>query len=475
MADYFQSQPNFTNPSYATPEQLATQRAYAAELQKRSGQDVNRPAGAAANVLDAITAALVRNNANTTQQQAAQGNARDTASLISQLQGGKVDPNTAAQIYANPMASPESRALITHLIQPEPVKSEYGQPGYQSPAAGVQASPIQGPYTPAYRVHQGAEGVSTDAPFPSPGAPAPGVSPTGPPVQPSPKVWGDQEAQAAGLYPPAVPVPAPRPAMAPQGGPMQPSQPAPAGPPGVPTGPLTLDALAAKGREFAAAKTLTQAGATAQGEGNQEDVRGATAAPAIIKGLGLIKSTIQASPGVTFGPTAGWSADVKRVIANYAPGLSDEKSLAGADAIEKLNFGLASQLAKTVGGTQGELFKAIGSTPGTEKSKQGTLALIDMMQQDQLKSQQLGAVYRQYEQAGRLQDYPAAREQFLTRHPTINPLSGKPIEMDIAAARKAAAANPPAGISGPPVGTTHNGYRFKGGNPNDKAMWEPVT
>jgi len=34
MADFFQSQPNFTNPSYATPEQLATQRAYAAELKR---------------------------------------------------------------------------------------------------------------------------------------------------------------------------------------------------------------------------------------------------------------------------------------------------------------------------------------------------------------------------------------------------------------------------------------------------------
>src|SRR5580658_5082122 len=122
MADYFQSQPNFTNQSYATPEQLATQRAYAAELSKRSGENVNRPAGAAANVLDAITSALVRNNANDVQQRAAAGNAQNTAALISQLQSGKVDPATAAQIYANPMASPESRALISALVTPQAVK-----------------------------------------------------------------------------------------------------------------------------------------------------------------------------------------------------------------------------------------------------------------------------------------------------------------------------------------------------------------
>ncbi len=111
--------------------------------------------------------------------------------------------------------------------------------------------------------------------------------------------------------------------------------------------------------------------------------------------------------------------------------------MAGADAIEKLNFGLASQLAKTVGGTQGELYKAIGSTPGTEKSKQGTLALIDMMQQDQMKSQQLGQLYRQYESTGQLSQYPAAREQFLKSHPVTNPLTGRPIEADIQATRAA--------------------------------------
>jgi hypothetical protein len=53
MADF---SPSFVNPSYATPEQLATQRAYAAELQKRSGQDVNRPTGALANMITALTA-----------------------------------------------------------------------------------------------------------------------------------------------------------------------------------------------------------------------------------------------------------------------------------------------------------------------------------------------------------------------------------------------------------------------------------
>jgi hypothetical protein len=518
MADYFQSQPNFVNPAYATPEQLATQRAYAAELSKRSGETVNRPTGALANMITALTAGLTRNNADRLQSEAAAHNAQDFQTLISQLKGGSqaqpmpyapsaaissapssgpspsevasarsevmpsnkvwgdkeaesaglyeptkvaslgpaggpgggqapvagtpaaagpapsmpqqppvqmaggLDPAVMARVLANPMASPEQRALITLLIQPEAGKDVYNKPYYSSPLAPAGGQPQFGIAAPV----QAGE-VGTTQIISPPGSNA---------APPTSNIPGFNGSSSSGL-----------------------------------NSPSGIDALAAKGRELAAAKTLTQAGATAQGEGNQEDVRSATAAPAIIKGLGLIKSTIQASPDITFGPTAKWSAEAKRVIANYAPGLTDEKSLAGADAIEKLNFGLATQLAKTAGGTQGELFKAIGATPGTEKSKQGTLALIDMIQQDQMKAQQLGALYRQYEAGGKLQDYPAAREQFLTQHPTTNPLTGRPIEMDIKATREAASAAP---ANGPAVGTTHNGYRFKGGNPNDKSSWEKL-
>ncbi len=80
MADYFQSSPNFTNPAYATPEQLATQRAYAAELTKRSGENVNRPTGAIANMITALTAGMERNRAAELQSQAAGQNAGDVSS-----------------------------------------------------------------------------------------------------------------------------------------------------------------------------------------------------------------------------------------------------------------------------------------------------------------------------------------------------------------------------------------------------------
>lgn len=443
MSDYFQSQPNFINPSYATPEQLATQRAYADALTKRSGENVNRPAGALANMITALTAGLQRNNANQIQSQAAEGNAHDQSALIAQLQGGqKVDPDNLGHIMANPMASPETRALAVHLMTQKPIEDVAGRPAYSSPVTGVQAAPINGAFQPGFRAPETAGSVSTVTPFP-----APGMSPTGPraPIPSSPKVWGDKEAVAAGLYPTPQ---AGSGGGGPAPGAVLPAAPAPVAAPPASVG-SRIDALAAKDREFSAAKALTQGGAEAQTGVNQEDIRTASAAPAVIKDLGIIKGIIQTSPGIAFGPTAQMTAEAKRVIANYAPGLIDEKSLAGADAIEKLNFGLAGQLARSVGGTQGELFKAIGATPGTEKSKQGTMVLIDMLQQKAMKDQQLGQLYRKMEAGGQLAGYPAAREQFLTNNPVTNPLTGKPVQMDIAAARKSEAEAAPPKVSSP--------------------------
>jgi hypothetical protein len=420
MADYFQSSPNFVNPSYATPEQLATQRAYAEALTKRSGGDVNRPTGAIANMITALTAGMERNRANEVQSQAAEGNSQNLSAMISQLQGGqKIDPENLGHMIANPMSSPEQRALAIHLMTPKPVEDVAGRPGYASPVQGVKAAPVSGGFQPGFRAPETAGNVSTVSPIP-----APGIAPTGPamparaPVAPTRQDVVNPQGRVFGGtgFTPA------------NGGFGQPAPPASVS--------SRIDALAAKDRELSSAKAVTQGGAEAQAGVNQEDIRSSSAAPAIIKDLGIIKGIIQTSPGITFGPTAQMTAEAKRVIANYAPVLVDEKSLAGADAIEKLNFGLAGQLARSVGGTQGELFKAIGATPGTEKSKQGTLVLIDMLQQKAMKDQQVGQLYRQMEAQGALKDYPAAREKFLTDHPVTNPLTGKPVQMDIAAARQ---------------------------------------
>lgn len=448
MADFFQNSPSFVNPSYATPEQLANARSYADALTKRSGENVNRPAGAAANVVDAITAALLRNNANTTQQQAAQGNSQDYSTLIGQLQNGqKPDPQVIGHLAANPMASPEARAWATKLISPEATTSVYGQPAYASPAAGVQAAPIQGNFQPGYRVNQGAEGVHTDAPMPAPGvspagprmaAPPPGVSPGGPPL-PTPQAGSGGGVPQAGAGSPAAP-----PAAANQ--------------------PLTLDALAAKGREFAAQKAFTQGPADAQAAIVKGDIDAAATAPTIKRVAGVMLDDLQRNGDkMTFGPTAAWSNDIKRAAANYAPGLMKDQleTLASADSFDKMQAQLTGLLSKG-GGTDAQLFNNMHSVPGSHNSREGAEALLKMTLQ--VADQQQGL--RQFTaQAQNAPQYEAMRNDFYKRNPIINPLTNNPIALDVQNTKQASA----------------GGYEKTATNPQTGAklglrngQWEPI-
>jgi hypothetical protein len=422
MADYFSSSPNFVNPSYATPEQVAQQRAYAAELTKRSGENVNRPAGAFANMITALTAGIERNRANELQNQAAGQNASDLSDLITQLQSGNVNPQTAARVYANPMASPEHRALVGALIAPKAVEDVYGRPGTVSPAAGVRALPVQGNFQPGYRAPESAGSVATTTPFPAPGVPptagAPVMAPRAP-VPSSPNVWGDKEAEAAGLYPPSgggggqasgagLP-PAPAPAVSPAS---------------------RIESLAATDRRLSAEKARTESGAKAEGSVIESDVKRAASAPETLKGLGIMKNTIESvGDAMTFGPTAKMSNEARRVIANYAPGLVDEKALAGADAIEKLNLGLAGALSSQLGLNPSDIYRSVASVPGNEKSKAGTLALINMMEQAARNDQYVGTEIYQNSK-GNLDAYQLARAAYYQHHPIVNPITGNPVQID---------------------------------------------
>lgn len=442
MADYFDSSHNFTNPQYATPEQLAAQRAYADALMKRSGENVNRPTGALANMITALTSGLERRNANQIQSDATERNAQDMGSLISQMQGGdKVSPENLSHIIANPLASPEQRALAIKLINPEAVSDVYGRPGYASPVTGVRAAPVSGGFQPGFRAAETAGSVNTTTPFP-----APGVSPVGPatpptmipraPIPSTSKVVGDEEGVARGLYDPPAGGQAP--------GAVLPSASAPAIP--APVG-SRIPQLAAMDRNLSAEKNRTESGAKGEGEVILKDVTRSAAAPETLKGLGIMRNTIEAvGDKMTFGPTAKLSNEARRVISNYAPGLVDETALQGADAIEKLNLGLAGNLSQQLGLNPSDIYRSVASVPGNEKSKAGTLALINMMEQTARNDQYVGTTLYQ-KNRGNLAAYQEARQNYYENHPIINPITGNRVEID--AQKSAAAPSGPVRVSSP--------------------------
>ena len=88
LNDFFQDSPTYINPDYVTPEQRKQQRTYAEMLMKRSSGDVTRPAGAVANIIDALTGHLEMNRAGNLEQQALSHSTDQQAAMIAALQNG---------------------------------------------------------------------------------------------------------------------------------------------------------------------------------------------------------------------------------------------------------------------------------------------------------------------------------------------------------------------------------------------------
>ncbi len=454
MADYLTpSAPgNFSNPAYASPEQLKAQRDYAAELLKRSTEGATRPTGVAAAMIDALTSNIYRNNADRLQSQAAQQNAAGIGSIAAQLQGHQqLDPNTIGQLYASPMGSPEQRGLAQHLIQPQPITSPYGQPGYTSPNAGATAPGLPGNYAVGAPYSQGVEGASQSGLAPPPAAPSGGG------------VFGGMRSKPAGWQQGNVPPPAGAP-LPPLPGP-DPTTGIVGNAAGGYQGPMTLDQLAAKGRELSARKGIAES----QTGVAKSDFEAATAAPGIMRVADVMADDLKNHP-LNMGPTSETMTNIQKVIDQHLPGLmseADRKTLASNDSYQKSAAQLVGLLTKGgAGGTDAHLLVNMQSVPNQHNSREGALALLDMTKQVAAQTQALRAAT-----VGKVGDQlEMARNQFFAdpKNRIINPITGNPIAQDVAQQSKAA----PAG--GPPVGSTHNGYKFKGGNPNDKSSWEKL-
>jgi len=198
---------------------------------------------------------------------------------------------------------------------------------------------------------------------------------------------------------------------------------------------MTLDELAAKGREFAATKTYTQGGAEALTGVAKQDIEAATNAPAIKRISGMMLDDLRGHPEMTMGPSAEVSNNIKRFIANYAPNMLGDKqlqALASADSFDKLSAQLTTMLANS-GRSDAALFNSMRSVPGAHNSRQGAEALLLMQGQVADQAQALRQVTAG---ARNTQEYEALRNNFYAHNPIVNPLTGNSIAQDIETARR---------------------------------------
>jgi hypothetical protein len=325
-------------------------------------------------MLDAITAQLVRGNANQIQSDSATTNANNVSNLVSQSKAGGINPDTIGAVLANPMASPEQRELAVKLMTPERVSDLYERPGYASPATGVQAAPINGQFQPGVRTpsavsKDGISGTTFTA------APQPG----GQPQSNTPVISGDNLGPAMG----------------------------------------TMSRLGLNSARTGAVADFAKA-----------DLGAANDAPTIKRVAGVMLDDLHAhGDQMSFGPTAEWSNNIKRIAANYAPGLMKSQlgALAAADSFDKMSAQLTGLLSRS-GGTDAQLFNNLRSVPGAHNSKEGAEALLKMTLQVADQQQAL----TQFTSVAQTPDqYLALKNQFYANNPIMNTASGNPIRLDL--------------------------------------------
>lgn len=500
LNDFFGDSPSYINPDYATDAQRKQQRAYAEMLMKRSSGDITRPAGAFANIIDALTGRLEMNRAGNLEQQALSHANDQSAALIAALQNGgqsaqpsqgndsvasipppaadatapppvtatppmgkvnpvaaapgspnaivadrfapaydairtgefdpqglnsmpatppvrvaslgsvggggapagpqgqppvlptagapatsgpmpvqpvqtaQLDPRLLSGILTNQMTPPESRALIGQLIGQKQGQDVYGNPTREGIVGGVQALPVGKGVTPGFRSETS-------------------ISPTG--------ISGTVVNPAANAQPGIQ-----------TGG-------------GIGGAMNTMNTLA---------NNAARSGAI--NEFQKQDLAAANNAPTIKRVAGIMLDDLRShGDKMTFGPTAEWSNNIRKVAANYAPGLMKDQleSIASADSFDKMSAQLTSLLANG-GGTDAQLFNNMRSVPGSHNSKEGAEALLKMTLQV---ADQQQALQQFTAKATTPQEYQDLKTEFYKRNPIINPITNNPIAQDLQGQRKA--------------------------------------
>jgi hypothetical protein len=385
MPDPFAESPNFVNPAYATPQQREQIRKYAEQLRAGSLAGGKRP-------LDILANALMGYAAN--RQQAYAGE---------QERGARTE---AANQLLQASRSGDVSQRVSAMLNPE-----FGQfnPALMAPQVSWGPGATTNVTTPT-------GSVSTEAPVgPLPGRPP--VSPAIPPKGDMNLTGPDREVT------------------------------------GVDYGPTTFskDYVEPNVRRLIPTlKAVSEAGASTAATSKQigEDVQGAYSSIPLVQTLRQMKDTISAhGDKMVWGPTSDWVENLKRSIAQHAPGFFSEKELHGlaaADSFDKLSSQLQAIIGGKVGHTDATSLQNLRTIPGSHNSKEGANALIDMLTQAATLNSQF--VMQNQARIGTPGfDYLREKNRFFEQNPLINPLTNNPIRVDLSAQNRPGVQQPQQG------------------------------
>jgi hypothetical protein len=234
-----------------------------------------------------------------------------------------------------------------------------------------------------------------------------------------------------------------------------------------------LDAYtASKSADAETAKAVAAADVKEQ----QGFIEGGKEAQQRLTTLNTVANIVQSDKNLTLGFGAETALKMKKALQQMGIDVGD---LSGAQTIEKLNAQLASEAAKSVSPrpAQFEFKTFLNNNPGLNLDKAGNLRVLGIFGQLAKRDVDLGRLARA--NRDNWQNWDGIVAEYDKTHPVIDPVTKTPLSTDSVIApgpqpRQTNQASP-AAPSLEPGKTMINGYRYKGGNPKDRANWEQAT
>lgn len=232
----------------------------------------------------------------------------------------------------------------------------------------------------------------------------------------------------------------------------------PAGTPGAAPGGKPVETPEYKGN-IAGAEKLQGAASEAIGKVIAEHIEaGGKASRDKLNALDTMESALRnGGKGVFTGPHSESVLKVKQTL-DALGAQSDwvKQGLPESEIVGKMNAQLSSASAKAMTGrpTQAEFLIWQRNNPGLMTSKEGSLALMDVIRQQTKQDIELGKLAQNKKN---WENWPETVDKFYETHGLTNPLTGKPMKDEIAAAHGGAAvsggAKPATLPAGAPEGT----------------------
>jgi hypothetical protein len=232
--------------------------------------------------------------------------------------------------------------------------------------------------------------------------------------------------------------------------------------------------------DYTAGKTAdtkrAEAVAAADVKEQQGFIEGGKEAQQRLTTLNTVANIVQSDKNLTLGFGAETALKMKKALQQMGIDVGD---LSGAQTIEKLNAQLASEAAKSVSPrpAQFEFKTFLNNNPGLNLDKAGNLRVLGIFGQLAKRDVDLGRLARA--NRDNWQNWDGIVAEYDKTHPVIDPVTKTPLSTDSVIApgpqpRQTNQASP-AAPSLEPGKTMINGYRYKGGNPKDRANWEQAT